>query len=504
MEHGIKEFLLHDDLQAKLAGLVSGLLEKLPKGTYAGTADDLHNDIVAISTGVQGVGATTSNSPTGTGVASWLFAGGGTYTNYGGLVIPANYVGFIIRSASDVYSYVGFELDLSLYSKKEDFEGTEFEVLTSEDIQVEDFNYSIDSIGTVTGTKTNGRLYPFIRVQNATEIKWVAKNGCPFVVLGGDETSVIALGVSGGAQSLLYRITNTDNLTLLGSIDIGGAINDVTCRATYKNGTYKIYANDTLRATVLSSDLSTYPEYLNPVLGLVIWDAFVSIPELTAIVNDRISYIENKTKSTLPNSFKGLKYTSLGDSIEAYCDTQELIIKTLEIGSFQNLAESGATLLNNGANSGCFKYLEVDADARLITCNLGTNDFGISLPLGALGDTVNGSFYGALKIITEGLIANHPLARIFFYTIQQRDFLGGGTGNVNGMTNLNGNTVEQFNDAIKIMCRKASIPVIDLYQDWGVSLQNIDYFTYDRLHPNKQGHNRRATVIINKIKQYGL
>jgi len=174
----------------------------------------------------------------------------------------------------------------------------------------------------------------------------------------------------------------------------------------------------------------------------------------------------------------------------------------LELGDFQNLAISGTTLENNGANSGCFKYLEIDSDTRLITCNYGTNDVGLSLPLGSFGDTTNATFYGALKIVTEGLITNHPLARIFFYTIQQRDYLGG--GQMAGMTNSNGNTVEQFNDAIKIMCRKASIPVIDLYQDWGVSLQNIDSFTYDRLHPNTAGHNRRATVIINKIKQYGL
>lgn len=382
-------------------------------------------------------------------------------------------------------------------------QGTQFEVLLPANIVVENLTYSIGSTGTVTGTKTGGRIYPFFRVPLAQELKFYANNSAPFIILGGDATSIIAIGICGGAVGLLYRFTNTNSATQIGSISIGSLINDTICRVSYKVGTYKIYSNDILKATILSTDLTAYSESLKPILGLVIYEPFTSIPDLTAIVNDRVGYIENKVKSILPNPFKGQKYTSLGDSIEAANITQPLLIDALELGTFQNLAISGTTLLNNGATSGVFKYLEVITDAKLITCNLGTNDFGISLPLGALGDTTNGTFYGALKIVTEGLVANHPLARIFFYTIQQRNYLGGG-GNAAGMTNSNGNTVEQFNEAIKIMCRKASIPVIDLYQDWGVSLQNIGSFTYDNLHPNTEGHNRRARVIIEKIKQYGL
>lgn len=114
--YGTYKEQLRDDLQAE----INAILDKLPKGTHYTNADQIKDDIVAISTGVQPAGATTSNSPTGTGVASWLFAGGGTYTNYGGLVIPANHIGFITRDGSGNFSYISFELDLSLYAKKSD------------------------------------------------------------------------------------------------------------------------------------------------------------------------------------------------------------------------------------------------------------------------------------------------------------------------------------------------------------------------------------------------
>lgn len=100
--------------------LASDLLSKLPKGTYTGTASDLETSILAISTGVQGVAITPTSTPTGTGAASWLVAESGTYTNFGGVILPVNHIGFIIRSASDVYSITSTELYLTEYVSFDD------------------------------------------------------------------------------------------------------------------------------------------------------------------------------------------------------------------------------------------------------------------------------------------------------------------------------------------------------------------------------------------------
>jgi lysophospholipase L1-like esterase len=112
-----------------LSTLASDLLSKLPKGTYTGTASDLETSILAISTGVQGVAITPTSTPTGTGVASWLVAESGTYTNFGGVILPVNHIGFIIRSASNVYSITSMELDLTDYLLKSKFD--ELEVVPS-------------------------------------------------------------------------------------------------------------------------------------------------------------------------------------------------------------------------------------------------------------------------------------------------------------------------------------------------------------------------------------
>ena len=97
------------------------LLTKLPKGTYTGTAQDLKNDIINATTGVTGISVVPTDTPTGTGVASWIAVQNGTYTNFGGKVLPVNSVGVISRSATNDYTISYTALDMSLYLKTEDF-----------------------------------------------------------------------------------------------------------------------------------------------------------------------------------------------------------------------------------------------------------------------------------------------------------------------------------------------------------------------------------------------
>jgi uncharacterized protein YejL (UPF0352 family) len=79
----------------------------------------LNDFVVAMGTSVKGDKITPSTTPSGTGVASWLVAESGTYTNFGGVILPVNHIGFIIRSASNVYSITSMELDLTGYAKNE-------------------------------------------------------------------------------------------------------------------------------------------------------------------------------------------------------------------------------------------------------------------------------------------------------------------------------------------------------------------------------------------------
>ncbi len=95
------------------------LTDKLSKGGYTGTAEDLRVLILSYSTGASGVSIVpTSPAPSGTGIASFTATQAGTYTNYGGVVVNANSFAIISRSAAGVFSISQTALDLTDYAKK--------------------------------------------------------------------------------------------------------------------------------------------------------------------------------------------------------------------------------------------------------------------------------------------------------------------------------------------------------------------------------------------------
>ena len=64
--------------------------------------------------------ATPSSTPTPASGDGFWFAGAGTYTNYGGVTIPANNIGVIMR-VGGTYSSFAFPIDLSGYTTKDEF-----------------------------------------------------------------------------------------------------------------------------------------------------------------------------------------------------------------------------------------------------------------------------------------------------------------------------------------------------------------------------------------------
>jgi hypothetical protein len=108
-----------NELSAYLSS--ANILNKLEKGGYTGTAQDLENQIVAAVTGVQGVTIKPSSAAIGgTGVASFIIIEAGTYTNNGGFVLPANSIGVIARDASNVLTFSFTAFDFTNYVKTED------------------------------------------------------------------------------------------------------------------------------------------------------------------------------------------------------------------------------------------------------------------------------------------------------------------------------------------------------------------------------------------------
>ena len=87
---------------------------KLETGGYVGTAEALRQLIVSATTGVTGTSIVpTSPAPGGSGVASWIALEAGIYTNFGGMVVNANSIAVISRSASNVFSITQTVFDVS-------------------------------------------------------------------------------------------------------------------------------------------------------------------------------------------------------------------------------------------------------------------------------------------------------------------------------------------------------------------------------------------------------
>jgi hypothetical protein len=93
---------------------IDALALKLNAGGYVGTAEDLRLLIINATTGVTGTSVTPSSTPTGTGVASWVALQAGTYTNFGGVVVNANSIAVISRSATNFFSITQTALNIRI------------------------------------------------------------------------------------------------------------------------------------------------------------------------------------------------------------------------------------------------------------------------------------------------------------------------------------------------------------------------------------------------------
>jgi lysophospholipase L1-like esterase len=142
-------------------------------------------------------------------------------------------------------------------------------------------------------------------------------------------------------------------------------------------------------------------------------------------------------------------------------------------------------------DSAAQRYTTYRNDADFITVAMGTNDTEGLVPLGTSTDTAITTFYGALNTLVPGLINKYPGKKIGFLTPLPR---------------IGSYTQEDAKaNAIKEVCAKYSIPVLDLTHNSrinpNVPIINSTYYSSsgypagDGLHPNYQGHLVIADII---------
>jgi lysophospholipase L1-like esterase len=208
--------------------------------------------------------------------------------------------------------------------------------------------------------------------------------------------------------------------------------------------------------------------------------------------NNNGSYWTGKTIAFLGDSItKGL-YTAVGSSTpseQAERPYPSIVAATLD-ATCLNYGVSGTSIsaTTNTMPTQCFiaRVNAMQANCDLIVVLGGTNDYATSVPLGTLEDTTDISFYGAVNVLCNKLIAKYPSSRIVFITPLLRDYQSRGEG-----TNNMGYTLEDIREAIyEVASGRYGLMVLD-GKKIGLSPYNTTWratYICDGLHPNPIGH----------------
>lgn len=212
---------------------------------------------------------------------------------------------------------------------------------------------------------------------------------------------------------------------------------------------------------------------------------------------------------------KGKKINFLGDSITQGCGTSDeskiffnLLKKEEELAEARGYGIGGTRIAHQEpvdfGEAFSVRYKEMDDDADVVVVFGGVNDYGHGkAPMGDFSDKTVNTFYGACRVLIEGLIEKYPKSEIVFMTplhCQKEE---------NSEEKKERGTefawaaypLKKYVEVIKEVCEYYAIPVLDLYSVSGIQ-PNVEIikelYCPDGLHPNDEGHIK----IKNKLKAF--
>ena len=204
--------------------------------------------------------------------------------------------------------------------------------------------------------------------------------------------------------------------------------------------------------------------------------------------------------------YDGLVISTLGDSITRQGKWQQSVVSELGFSKYSNDGKDGSTVSGMSPNAMWqdVRINEIPKGCNVILFMGGSNDWAQSVPLGNIDNTDINTFFGALKILYSKLVFRFPNSEIVFMSttfgmLPNHNGFKDKTGLVNniGLMNIDyGKAIGQFSSVQKI-------PFIDL-TNCGWNKDNIaTYVTNDGggyLHPNKEGANKMAEVIVSRLR----
>ena len=213
-------------------------------------------------------------------------------------------------------------------------------------------------------------------------------------------------------------------------------------------------------------------------------------------------------------SEKQIKWIAIGDSITYLNEHPEeagnRITKGYMTGVIEKLPQ--ISYINKGYNgwtasrvAGEIEKLGIES-ADIFTVFLGTNDWWGGVSLGTINDyienTGNKTFYGSYRIIINKLRNLNKKAEIVLITPMQRgDFVyfSNFKNNAYGSyKDKNGQSLVQFAEAVEIIGKQEKLKVVDLYNDSGITLDNMVKFKRVKVQSTGQYVNLKYPEYIDK------
>ena len=190
------------------------------------------------------------------------------------------------------------------------------------------------------------------------------------------------------------------------------------------------------------------------------------------------------------------KYTSIKDGkmytmSKTYCDVVGEALKV----EIKNYGVSGTCISPNNKifpnHAFVKRYANMDNDVDMVCVLGGTNDFGLDVPIGQFNDITETTFYGALNVLCEGLCRKYSGKTVVFITPLYRVC----------DKNINGNTLQEYRDAIAMIARERyGFNIIDgLLLGLDNKTENLKELLFDGLHPNPPAHEIIGKALASKL-----